>query len=962
MLFSFRSLLLLFSVFLWSLALRADRFIPVNTQAPGEEPPSPEEAAALISVPEGFSVTLFAGEPEVRQPIAMQIDDRGRLWVAESYSYKEWEFKGQDRILIFEDGDNDGRFDKRTIFWDKGTHLSGFAIGYGGVWICNSPRLEFIPDRDGDDVPDGALETILDGFSVDAKHNFFNGLTWGLDGWLYGRHGITAPSLVGVPGTPNAERIDVDCGIWRIDPVTHTFEMVLRGTTNPWGLDWNDVGEMFFTGNVNGHLWHGIPGARYPRMHGQGFSFHVYDRIGLTADHLHHEGEWTDRRKFRDNAEGLTNELGGGHSHAGGMIYLGDNWPDEYRNTIFMSNTHGRRINNDILERQGSGYVGRHGRDFLISNQPWYKGVTQIYGPDGGVFMSDWTDLGECHDNDGVHRTSGRIYKVVYGEAEKGGGLNLKEESNRALANYQLHRNEWFARHSRRILNERFVGGVDVSDSRPILEAIVDERKVTVAEQLRALWTLHSVGGVGESRLTDLLDHANEHVRSWAIRLIGEGGNASVSQFQKIRLMAEDGKSLLVRLYIASTLPRFAQEQQWRLAESLVKAFGYESDQNLPQMIWYALEPLVASDPMRALEWLDRCRDPMVYRSISRRIASEFESNDRYISELVTAFDRASRRGDERYAKAGLEGLEAAFNGLKGITAPKNWSLIANSRLAEIRLFGERFDSIFGNNLEMSSNDWIQLLQEPTLRRQAIRELAAFDDFKVGALLIKDYRRYGLEDRQAVISTLSSRKSLATVLLQAMQSGNVKRSEVSAYHARQIFGLGDEKLGRQLESVWGTIGHTPAEKRTEIEHWQSRLTPRILASADTLNGNEIFDRSCVACHRLYGKGGSVGPDLSGADRQNLYYLIENLVDPSAVLPRDFRMTLVSLKDGRVLAGTISAQSPHSITLVGLEGEHVIANNDILKKEQVEQSIMPEGLLQNLTENEVRDLVGFLQSK
>lgn len=959
---SFRLFSLMLPFLFSSLAFCADRFIPVNTQAPGEEPPSPEEAAALISVPEGFGVTLFAGEPDVRQPIAMQIDDKGRLWVAESYSYKEWEMKGQDRILIFEDVDNDGRFDKRTLFWDKGTHLSGFAIGYGGVWVCNSPRLEFIPDRDGDDVPDGPAETILDGFTTDANHNLFNGLIWGLDGWLYGRHGITAPSLVGTPGTPNAERIDVDCGIWRIHPVTRVFEMVLRGTTNPWGLDWNDMGEMFFTGNVNGHLWHGIPGARYPRMHGQGFFFHIYDRIGMMADHLHHEGEWTDRRKFRDNAEGLTNDLGGGHSHAGGMIYLGDNWPDRYRNTIFMSNTHGRRINNDILERQGSGYVGRHGKDFLISNQPWYKGVTQIYGPDGGVFMSDWTDLGECHDSDGVHRTSGRIYKVVYGDVRDIGKIDLKQESNRALAEFQLHRNEWFARHSRRILNERFVAGVDVSDARSSLEAIVDEQKVSVANQLRALWALHSTGGVGEGRLTELLDHSNEHVRSWAIRLIGEEGVPGASQFQKIRLMAEDGESLLVRLYIASTFQQFSEKQQWALAGSLLNDFGYESDQNLPQMIWYALEPLVASDPRRAVTWLDGCRDSMVYRSISRRVASEFNADTGLLALLVASFDRALKREEDRYAEAGLEGMEAALVGLTGIEEPNNWDLIAKSRSAPIRGFGERFESIFGDSLEMSSGDWIQLLQEPTRRRQAIRELAAFDDFKVGALLMKDYRRYGREDRQAVIATLSSRKSLAAVLLQALKTGNVKRSEVSAYHARQIFEMGDDDLNQNLEVAWGKIGQSAVEKQEQIKKWESALTSDFLSEANLENGSGVFEQNCVACHRLYGHGGNLGPDLSGADRQNIYYLLENMIDPSAVLPRDFRMTLVTLKNGRTFSGTIAAESPHSITLVGLEGEQVIPNAEILNQEQLEQSIMPEAMLQNLSAEDVRDLVGYLQSK
>lgn len=157
-------------------ATSADDYVPTNTQKAGIEPPSPEEAAKLISVPEGFNVTLFAGDPDVRQPISMTLDDRGRLWVAESYSYKEWEKKPKDRILIFEDTDNDGRFDTRKVFWDKGKHVSSVEVGFGGVWVIDVPDLLFFPDKDGDDVPDGDPEVKLTGFNLKASHNMANGL------------------------------------------------------------------------------------------------------------------------------------------------------------------------------------------------------------------------------------------------------------------------------------------------------------------------------------------------------------------------------------------------------------------------------------------------------------------------------------------------------------------------------------------------------------------------------------------------------------------------------------------------------------------------------------------------------------------------------------------------------------------------------------------------------------------
>ena len=720
------------------------------------------------------------------------------------------------------------------------------------------------------------------------------------------------------------------------------------------------MGEMFMTGNVNGHLWHVIPGAFYPRMHGQGSLSHVYDRIALTADHLHHEGKWTDRKKFRDNAEGLTDIIGGGHSHCGGMVYLGDNWPDKYRNTIFMSNTHGRRINNDILQRKGSGYVGLHGEDFMKSKNPWYKGVTQLYGPDGAVFMSDWTDVGECHDNDGVHRTSGRIYKVTYGEVDNPGPLNLAAESNLKLVGLQLHKNDWYVRHARRLLQERYLAGKDVGDARKELVRLLEIPGQAVDRQLRFIWALHSTGGVGEKRLTRLLDHENEYVRSWAVRLIGEGGEPNQAQFKKIKDLARNGKSLLVRLYVASTFPRFSESQQWDVAQDLLLDFGYQEDQNLPNMIWFALRPLVSADPVRALGFLKTCHDSSVYKNIVRRIASDFDLNAALMPGLVNAIVTTLGEGKIENAKAGVVGMEQALHGLKGIEAPSNWDLVAGSDNAVIRNEATSLEPVFNQGSPMTAQDWLDLLDNQSRRNQAIRELAAFDDPKIAGILLQPYHRHLTEDRQATIATLSSRRSLAGPLVQAMGHGQIKPSEVSAFYARQIFNLGDDQLNKQLQEVWGRLRHSPEEKQHLITSWQSKLASADISKASIHNGKRVFQQTCAACHSLFGEGSALGPHLDGTNRHDLYYLLENLIDPSAVLAQDYRTTVVTLKDGRVLSGNISAHSRHTITISGLNTVEVIPVSEILKQEEIDQSTMPEGLLQTLKDQEVVDLIAFLQ--
>ncbi|MCA8988707.1 MAG: hypothetical protein KDA78_13745, partial [Planctomycetaceae bacterium] len=312
-----------------ALALDTPAFPTITNTQPGtEQPPTPEEAAALFQLPEGFQLTLFAGEPDVSQPIGMETDDRGRLWVAECYTYggRSYDETLRDRIVILQDTDGDGRHDVRKVFWDQGDRLTSVLPGTNGCWILNSGTLAWLDDKDGDDRADGPPRAVLDGFDINqVGHNIVSGLMYGPTGWIYGRHGIQATSYVGAPGTPPVQRVPMNCSIWRYHPLQKKFELVTEGTTNPWGLDYNQYGDFFFTNNVIGHAWHAIPGAHFRRMYGSDFNPHYYELIDQHADHYHwdHSASWTDSR----DSSGIHGELGGGHSHCGGLIYQGDNWP-----------------------------------------------------------------------------------------------------------------------------------------------------------------------------------------------------------------------------------------------------------------------------------------------------------------------------------------------------------------------------------------------------------------------------------------------------------------------------------------------------------------------------------------------------------------------------------------------------------------------------------------------------------
>jgi putative membrane-bound dehydrogenase-like protein len=906
----------LFSAFrpmLWALCaplLAAEPFpIPYNTEK-GEPMPA-EEAARTMQLPPGFKCMVFAAEPDVQQPIGMAWDSKGRLWVAECYTYAEnpdrWDLKLRDRLIVLEDKDGDGKHDSRRVFWDEGRYLTSVEVGHGGVWILHDGTLSFIPDANGDDVPDGPPQVKLDGFNTKTiGHNIVNGLRWGPDGWLYGRHGITDTSAVGAPGTPADQRVRFNCAIWRYHPTRGVVEAVAHGGTNSWGHDWNADGELFMINTVIGHLWHVIPGAYYRRMFGTHLNPYVYEIIEQTADHFHWDTgaeKWSD---IRQGVSSKTQKLGGGHAHVGMLIYHGGLWPKEYHGQMFTCNLHGNRINVDRLERQGCGYVGKHAPDFMQARDTWFRGIDLLTGPDGNVFVADWSDSGECHDNDGVHRTSGRIYKIVYEASQP-----VRREAN-----------NWWAR----------------------LE----------------LQQAHEAGRGPKPRGVYGLAEAN----------------------------SQDG---LTRLHTASDLQRLPLAERWPIATALAQHAEDAEDRQQPLMIWYGIEPAVAADPLKGVEFIAQVKIPTVRRLVARRIAERIEAQPAAVDALVALAARdANAREDV------LRGLAAGLDGYSSAKKPKGWDEVAKALATntseEFQNLGRRLSLVFGSgraveellalvkdpeadanarsnafkNLTRSAKPELlpvvrSLINDKVLAAAARSALAAYDHPDIPKALLSPWPARSEEQQAATVATLVSRPESARVLLEAIQTGRVPKSAITPYQARAIRSLNDEALTAQLTAVWGELRDTPAAKQAELAEWMRKLTPELLARGDAKQGKVLFAAVCGACHRLYGEGGQIGPDLTGGDRHKLTYLLENLLDPSAVVPADYRMTVFQLKDGRTLTGVIPEQSERSVTIQTPNGRLTVEKTQIASQQQLPMSLMPEGLLGALGEAQVAHLFRYLMS-
>lgn len=1003
---------------LFALTLGAATFPePHNNQPETISLLKPADALTKLHLPEGFRATLFAAEPDVRQPIALCWDERGRLWVAENYTYangkERFDLKLRDRIVIFEDTDHDGVFDQRTVFADDLQMLTSIERGLGGVWAMCPPHLLFIP-TDGD-KPAGPPQVVLDGFSTTAasRHTFANGLKWGPDGWLYGRVGISSTSWIDVPGVEKDKRQPTAGGLWRYHPLKKIFEPYCHGTTNPWGSDWTKDHELLFINTVIGHGWQGIHGAHFKRMHGEDPYPFVYELIDQQADHYH----WNTGKKWNDadGGRGGADDLGGGHAHVGMMVYQGDNWPSAYRDKLMTLNLHGRRVNVEAIERVGSALVMKHQPDILKSADPWFRGIELSQGPDGAVTILDWSDIGECHDEDGIHRTSGRIFKVAYGTPRQP-DVDLTKASPTQLVELQRSRNEWLVRMARWELRERAWQGQDLSSALPAWEKLAAEVDPVLAlnahstllameftrRGLAPFATQHQahyspaavlaeqrpdvLARLIERELTEPLVQRNNSLVKYANHL---GFIPSCDEQENALLqLASQPRGQRVRLALASSLPHLTAPIRTLVAQYLLRYEQDSTDHNLPLLVWTGIRELPLADLASTAHV---CRVPQVSKLIARRLAEASDKQPEPLNDLLAgAADMPDGHG------LIVAGMADGLKGWRKAAKPTAWTkFVASIPPSETAALDavRQLNVLFGDGMALEAVRRIALddqalteqrrvalrslieANEPHLRAdcekllsvrgvamEAIQGLTKFDDPAVAKKILARYPQLYPHERPQAIMALVARPKFARELLKAIAEGKVAKADLGSLAARQIRAFNDAALNAQLVAVWGETRETPADKLKLIAELKARHTPDSLAQADVAKGHALFVAVCGQCHKLFGEGGAIGPDLTGSGRRNLDYLLQNIVDPNAVVDAAYYLNTLTLKDGRVLSGIVGAQTERTLTLRSIGQETTLDRADIVQRDTQPISLMPEALLQALSAEQQRDLLAYLMSE
>ena len=949
---------------------------------------SPAEAIAKMTVPEGFTVELVASEPDIVNPVAMTIDERGRFWITESIEYpRRSPGPGKDRIKILEDTDADGKADTFTVFMEGLNIPSGIAVGHGGVWIANSPDILFVQDTDGDGKADTS-EVVVTGFGRDDTHELPNSLTWGPDGWLYGLNGVFNPAhVVYGPKNPNfkdgQKPWDITCAMFRIHPKTREFQVFCEGTSNPWGIAFNDEGEAFISACVIDHLWHLTETGYY---HRQGGPYPPFTwKIESIVSHKHQKA-----------------------AYCGIHWYDSDAYPEQYRKKLYMGNIHGSCINSDRIERFESTYKASPEPDLLSANDAWFMPVVQKTGPDGCLYILDWYDRYHCYqdanrDPAGIDRLKGRLYRLRYKNTPRAKPEDMAKLDDQELVTRLGSGNGYQRDIAQRLLRERLLNDGDH-------KALIEDLTLAIAfpgpvgRDQGVFGVLISINSPETQML--LKTNVDDFHKSWAVRSAGDQKSLSDEAAEQIFALRND-PSPRVRLQVAIAA---AKQESIPTIPTLVAVLARAGDDPLvPRIVWQNLHPLLekqtadfvaevlklraadsGSFPKPVIDLLPRAADRILSTSKPDTLAvaelvklllsteATDESADRCL-QLLTARIRSGEISGDSLASIRKE-LEESLNSAMKANASRPSTLSAielaaslkmedainrarqlvpqtNDEAVELRLVNALVTAGSADGLTFAEKI-LGSDRSAEVRRRAVQAIGRIGTAASTSALISQLPNLPADVQPAAIEALTDRADSATELLGLVRDGKVLSTLINANQAQKMLSLKSQPLADLVTKHWGIV-------RTERDPARVELIARMrnelrTSNGDPVAGRVVFKRLCAQCHKMYGEGAEVGPDITRNGRASFEQLLSNVFDPSLVIGSAYQGLTVATKEGRVVSGLPAEDSPQRVVLkVQGDKQEIIARGDIDEVVPSKLSLMPEGIEKQLQPKELHDLFAFI---
>jgi putative heme-binding domain-containing protein len=982
-----------------------------------DTPPTPAaEAVKKFKTRSDVVIDLMASEPAVEQPLYASWDSKGRMWVMQ---YRQYQFpaglkiisydqhlrakfdkvplppprgeKGADKVTVFEDTDGDGFFDKHEDVI-TGLNIASAALhGMGRIWVLNPPYLLSYPDADFDAKPDSDTpEVELSGFGLEDTHSVATSLQWGMDGWLYGANGSTTTGNISSANSKNV-KWEGQC-IWRYHPKKKTFEIYAEGGGNTFSLDIDSKGRVF-SGTNNGktrgmHYEQGSYGIKGWGKHGPLTNPYAFGWF----EHMKHEG---DDKRF---PQAFVIYEGGllGSAYEGKIIA-----PNSLQNLVYVS----ERI------PDGSTFRTKDEENLLSTPDRWFRPVWAGVGPDGGFYMADWYDTRLSHVSpiDDWHKTSGRIYRVrPAAGAPKLKPFDLSKASGDELLGYLSHPNEWFRKQA--VLEIGWRGLKDLE--KPLTEML--SPKENNPHALEALWALDLLfGTVAESETPQIAvfnksvevrhtaiwaaaTHKDPYVRRWAVKMIGEHG--LWSNLQALTEL-ENSPELEVRTQLVASAKRLPAAMALPL---LRHADAEDPSGHLALLAWWALESKAEKDRSAVFAFLKSdpaflkttlFRDNLAEKLAKRYALAGGEENFQSCADLLALTNDEALRGKF------IAGIASAFEGAEMPKLPESLTKALNDYIAKqsggdltlalrsgnadalkkaLALLSDKTASstariaIAKTLAELGKQEAVMPMvailkttNPPGLKRGILQAAAKFDDKRIPEALLLGWEAQIAGDkalREDALRVMAGRKEWAQILVNFVNDWKIPVKHFTIDIVRQLSLYHDPEIDAAIDKHWKgklATGPTP-EKKKESERIKAVLKTGL---GDAEKGKLQFMGRCFICHKLFGEGGQIGPELTGYDRSNADFWLDNLFMPSMEIREGFGAYIVKTKGGQILTGLMDAQDASGIVIKDMAG-----NKTALKQADIETmtaspiSLMPEGLTTGMSDADLKDFFAYLMKK
>ncbi len=957
-----------------------------------------------LFTPSDLTLDLVLAEPTIAQPVFLNFDERGRMWVVQYLQYPEpagltavardsvWRivydkrkpappydtpekaaFRGKDRISIFEDVKSDGSFSQETTFVDGLNITTAVVRGRGGVWVLSPPQLLFYPDANYDDIPDGPPVVKVDGFNLEDTHSVANSLRWGPDGWLYGAVGSTVSADIIRPGIDREPLVHITGqGIWRYHPESARFEVFAEGGGNTFGVEIDEKGRVFSGhngGNTRG--FHYVQGGYLRKgfeKHGELSNPYAFGYFPAMAH--------PDVARFTHNF----------------VIYEGGSLPARYHGKLIGIDPMNNYLPMANISPRGATF-STHDVDAVIrSGDKNFRPVDIKHGPDGALYIADWHDLQVNHyrNHEGqITKEDGRIYRIRGATTRPGfAAFDLTKQTSAELIQLLRSENRWMRETAQQVIGDRKDGEL-IGPLRQILAG-----RTTGQFSLESLWALNLSGGFNDATAIELLVHPDPHVRAWTIRLLGDRRAASADVTHALVEMGTKESNVEVRSQLAATAKRLPALAALSLVEVLIGHDEDAADPYIPLQIWWAIEDKVATHYDAVVDLFTSTSEtslwarPLVQNHLAARLmrrlaAAGTPSNLLAGARLLTlAPDAASRR-------ALITGFEQAFEGralpampdalVDALVKAGGGTLALRVRQKDPLALEEALKQLADPDAPIL--DRVRLattlgevpyapaaavfarlvgVANADLRPAVLGAAAAYPSADLTRAIIKAFPQLPANEQTIALAVLSSRRASAEAMLEAVHTGTLSAGAIPREIQDKLRLVEGGALSERVDQVFGPkVVSQPEETEREIT--------RIIAAihngrGNPYNGRTLYEQLCLACHRLHNKGGDLGPDLTSYQRDDIMTLVLNIVNPNAEIREGYEPYILTTKENATYTGFLASRDNERIVLRDMAGINLtIERNSISALQGMGRSLMPDGLLQRMSDRHLRDLFAYLRT-